>query len=137
MDHDNPPKPVSCHHINKVIKAQTVDECLFIIPKNLFNQLNFDEISCHDWHLYATDFSLSSKKLGYNTYIIPSYIYHLSSGYSLSEEYYNTLKLLLKKHKTLFFIRTVFGNYNTIIPLYIQRKLNPYFYKIFKLIHFQ
>lgn len=131
LDHGIPLKPVSKHVIDQPTEVQTVDECLFIIPKKLFNKINFDDECCYDWHLYAADFCLSSEKLGYKTYILPLYIQHISNGNSTLEEYFNTLKLLLIKHRSYFIIRTVFGNYFTIFPLSLQINLKSFFYKIF------
>ena len=76
IEDGNPPKLAGPNYIYETMEVQTLDECLIMIPKNVFNLLHFDGDVCDDWHLYATDYSLSVKKLGYNSYIIPQYIYH-------------------------------------------------------------
>jgi len=120
--------------IRKPTEVQTVDECLIIIPKSVFNKLRFDEKVCNDWHLYSVDYSLSIKKLGYNVFVIPKYIYHLSSGFKpigklertlrgpLQRSYYLSLKKVLYKHKNYYEkIYTTCGICKTTYPLCFQR----------------
>lgn len=108
--------------IHKPELMQTLDECLIIIPKSIFNILQFDEKTCDDWHLYAVDYCLSIKRYAYDAYVIPMFIYHKSAGASFSETYYTTLKKILKKHrKTHNFIYTTMGDWNVYYPLSIQK----------------
>jgi len=93
-----PPVLAGPIQIEKPEKVQTLDECLIIIPKKLFNKIRFDEIVCDNWHLYATDYCLMVKKAGYDVYVLPLGGYHASPGYSFTPEaYYSTLKKLVKK----------------------------------------
>ncbi|PKP61968.1 family 2 glycosyl transferase [Candidatus Atribacteria bacterium HGW-Atribacteria-1] len=121
-------------HIKKPIKVQTVDECLIIIPKSVFSILQFDEKICNDWHLYAIDYSLSIRRLEYNVYVMPMYVYHLSTGFKpigklerilrgpLQRGYYLSLKKVLNKHKNYYEkIYTTCGIYRTAYPLFLQR----------------
>jgi GT2 family glycosyltransferase len=122
IKHDNPPRFAGKIQIKKPSKVQTVDECLTIIPKSVFNKLRFDEKVCNDWHLYAVDYCLSIKRLGFDSYVIPVFVYHKSSGYSMSEKYFITLKKVLKKHKNYYNkIYTTMGNWSTRYPLNIIR----------------
>ena len=122
IKHDNPPRLAGEIQIRKPTKVQTVDECLVIIPKSVFNILQFDEKVCNDWHLYAVDYCLSVKRLGFDSYVIPVFIYHKSSGYSISEKYFIILKKVLKKHKNYYNkIYTTMGNWSTRCPLNIIR----------------
>lgn len=99
-----------------------MDECLIIIPKSIFTKLQFDENTCNDWHLYAVDYCLSVQKIGFNSYVIPMFIYHKSPGYSMSEQYYKTLKKILKKYKNYYaMVYTTMGNWSTRYPLNIIR----------------
>ncbi|MTK63822.1 MAG: family 2 glycosyl transferase [Methanobacterium sp.] len=93
-----PPKDVGVN-VDHPIEVQTVDECLFIVPRSLFNKLEFDEKTCPDWHLYGADYCLDSRKLGKSVYIIPIEIYHVSRSESFSESYYTTLKNVVEKHR--------------------------------------
>jgi glycosyltransferase involved in cell wall biosynthesis len=108
--------------IKNPTKVQTVDECLVITPKSVFDMLRFDEEVCDDWHLYAVDYCLSVKILGFDAYVLPCYIHHRSAGYSFSEKYYLTLKKVLKKHKKRCkWIYTTCGDWDTSFPLGLQR----------------
>ena len=59
IDHCIPPKPAGNIRIDKPVKVQTLDECLVIVPAPVFNEMQFDENVCDNWHLYAVDYSLS------------------------------------------------------------------------------
>jgi len=122
IKHGNPPRFVGKMQIEKPIEVQTVDECLTIIPKSIFTKLQFDENVCNDWHLYAVDYCLSIKKLGFCSYVIPIFIYHKSPGYSMSGKYFATLKKVLKKHKSYYGkIYTTVGNWSTKYPVNIKK----------------
>lgn len=111
-------------------KVQTLDECLVIIPKNIFKKINFDEVVCDNWHLYGTDYCLSVKKAGYDVYVIPMAGYHASPGYSFSaEEYYSTLQKLIQKHKKDHkWIFTSTGSWSTVYPLFLQITYQKLYY---------
>lgn len=117
-----PPKFAGTVQVKEPKRVQTLDECLFIIPKEIFNKIRFDEITCDNWHLYATDYCLSVQNEGYDVFVIPMGGYHASPGYSFTPEgYYSTLKKLIKKHKANYkWIYTTTGSWNTILPLNIQ-----------------
>ena len=102
-------------------KVQTLHECLFIIPKAV-NDIKFDKVTCDNWHLYATDYCLTVKNLGYNVFVIPMGGYHASPGYSFTPDgYYSTLKKLVEKHKANYrWIYTTTGSWNTVLPLELQ-----------------
>ena len=62
--------------LKKPIKVQTIDELLFIIPKNVFDLDNFDEDL--KWHSYASEYCLRILSKGLKTYILPLYVSHNS-----------------------------------------------------------
>jgi hypothetical protein len=100
--------------------VQTLDECLFIIPKSIFNKIQFDEISCQNWHLYAVDYCLTIKRYHKNVFVIPLSLYHVSNAYSFSNDYYSTLKKISKKHRKYFKkISTTMGIWSTN-PILLQ-----------------
>lgn len=110
--------------IQKPEPVQTVDECLLLIPKSVFNILQFDEDTCDSWHLYGVDYCLSCKRLGFEVLVIPRSIYHRSMG-SLTRSYYLALKKIFKKNKIEFKrIYTTCGDWSTSSPLTLQRVLN-------------
>ena len=128
-----PKKAAGGIYIKEPTKVQTVDECLIIISNPVFSLLKFDEKVCNDWHVYAVDYSLSIRKLGYDVYVIPMYIYHLSIGFKAEEKpkvalkgpypksYYRSMKKLMNKHKIFYKkIYTTCGTYKTKWPLFLQ-----------------
>ena len=121
IEHDNPPELAGDNYISESINVQTLDECLVVIPKSVFDILQFDEKVCDDWHLYSVDYCLSIKKKKYGVYLMPMYVYHMSHGFSFSNKYYNTLNKVLEKHKSYKKIYTTCGDWNTSIPLILQR----------------
>ena len=124
IKHDIPPKLAGRLPVTDPVKVQTVDECLAIIPKSVFNKIQFDEIVCDDWHLYITDYCLAVKKMGLEVYVIPAFLYHMSAGFSFSGKYYLTLKKVLGKHKRNYrLICTPYGRWSPYYPLIIQRPI--------------
>ena len=125
------------------VTVQTLDECLTIVPRDVFNVLQFDEITCDGWHLYAVEYCVSSTLLGFALYVLPLHTYHLSEGTSstptepfdrlishcpmtastfLPKEYYVALKKVIKKHKNnVSKIHTVFGDWSTSSPIALQQ----------------
>jgi len=121
MMHGSPPKHAGHIKIDKPERVQTVDECLFIIPKTVFDVLKFDEEVCNDWHLYSVDYSLSAAKLGLDAYVLPLELYHVSGGASMSKMYYRTLSKVARKHKKdIRWIHTSLGSWRTHVPISLQ-----------------
>jgi glycosyltransferase involved in cell wall biosynthesis len=137
IKHGIPPKTVlGAVPVQKPEKVQTVDECLVIIPRPVFDMLQFDEEVCDDWHLlYTVDYSLSVARLGLDAYVIPSFIYHRSKGIPnrnilqiiwsigiLPTEFYQTLEKLLKKHRShTKQVYATSGFWSTSYPLILHR----------------
>lgn len=115
------PVDVSPFKITKAEKASTLDECLFIIPKTVFDKYNLNEDICDDWHLYAVEYVYNIKNQGLEAYIIPTTLEHMSKGASMSETYYTTLPKLQKKYLKRGLIRTCMGDWFTFIPVSIQK----------------
>jgi hypothetical protein len=140
LRHGDPPRPAGNIQIDSPEKVQTLDECLILIPKPVFDELQFDEETCDDWHLYAVDYSLSVGELGYDVYVIPDYVYHRSSGDSMSDGYYRVLDKVLEKHRNAYpVIYTTNGDWSTAHPIIVYRllrlanKLNYYFLRLKRL----
>ncbi|MBT9150847.1 MAG: hypothetical protein DDT40_01026 [candidate division WS2 bacterium] len=127
-------------------KVQTLDGLLIIVPNSVFNMLTFDEEVCDDWHLYAEDYCLSARKLGFDAYAIPMFIYHRYTG-ALSENlfrailslgqlpkgYYQTMEKLLKKHKNYCkYVYATNGGWSTSQPLVWQRMVRLTIYLLVK-----
>ncbi|MDI6641957.1 MAG: glycosyltransferase, partial [Elusimicrobiota bacterium] len=102
IQHGTPPT-TWCYgrYIQKPEPVQTVDECLIIIPRHVFNILRFDEKVCNGWHLYAVDYCLSVRKISLEVYVIPMFIYH-KMGTVVAPDYFFTLFKVLRKHRSNF-----------------------------------
>ena len=122
--------------IQELELVQTLDECLVIIPKSVFDVMQFDLAVCKHWHLYAHDYCLSIATKGFDVYVIPQFIYHRSTGHSSraahrrvtslnalpDAEYFDTLNHLIKKHKNQYkWIHTSNGSWRTTYPLVLQK----------------
>ena len=94
--------------INTPIEVQTLDEQLLIIPKKVFDSLQFDEENCNGWHLYGVEYCLSLKKLGLKSFVLPLSVRHLSKG-RFDESYFEILQKILKKHRREKIISTTMG----------------------------
>ena len=138
IKHGIPPNIVSFFNLEKVEIASTVDECIFIIPRKVFDILQFDEKTCFDWHLYATDYSLAVSRLGFNAYLIPSELIHASKGSSMSESYYKTLSKIQKKYLSKVIFRNCMGDWYNYIPINFQKRCKEIKkqHKVFDLFNF-
>jgi hypothetical protein len=118
----NPPVPAADWPVERLLEVQTLDECLMLIPKVVFDKCKFDEDVCVDWHLYSVDYCLSIKNLSYKAFVLPLPGYHRSTGYSMSKGYYTTLKRIFIKHKGRYpIIYTTMGFWNTSKSVYLNR----------------
>lgn len=124
--HGFPPfYPEGSKKLKGIEKVQTLDECLFIVPKAVLLDLPFDEETCSGWHLYSVDYCLSAGK-STDVVVLPLDLYHRSSGDSMSDDYYRILRKVARKHSgccdTIF---STCGNWSTN-----KWKLEFYLFKI-------
>jgi len=130
--HGVPPRPAGDEMIQCVETAQTVDECALIIPKEKFRHIKFDEAVCDDWHLYGVEYSLSVIKINMNVFVLPLVAYHGSAAYSMSDNYYKTMRKVIKKHKMDHkIIYTTMGDWRTNLPLFFYKRIKLILYKKF------
>jgi len=100
-------------------KVQTLDECLLIVPRNVFAQLKFDEELFDGWDCYAADYCLAVQQFDLAAYVIPTPSIHCAirakndiSDYKDLLKYQKILyKKYKNKHKKLY---TWMGNLNEI-----------------------
>lgn len=113
--------------IRNPIEVQTVDECMFIVKRELINRYNFPEKQ--GFHLYATEYCLLMLKKGYTNYVVPAEIWHLSEGRSLDPNYMKQLETIIKDYKNDFdVIYTTVKKWTTKgLLAYIYRKY--YYFK--------
>lgn len=109
--------------IDKPVKVQTLDECLIVVPKKVFQVRKFDESTCDGWHLYGVDYCLMMDEMGLDVYVLPLPIIHKSSGDPFADEYYRTLGKLFKKYKENYStIHTTVSNWNTSYPVALEKR---------------
>lgn len=127
ITHGIPPDRASRFHVTAPMKVQTIDECAFVVPKSVFNQLRFDEETCYHWHLYSVEYCLSANRLGYSAYVLPLELYHKSEGASMSKDYFLVLEKVIEKHKEEYSkIYTAMGNWATNYPMTILKSYFAY-----------
>jgi hypothetical protein len=140
--HCTPPKPVGQDTLRAPAPVQTLDECLLIVPRAVFERAGFDEAVCDDWHLYGVDYCLSCKRSGLGVYVLPLTLYHMTFSTTAATQditsrtiselgsfpaalppgYYRTLKKLLSKHRKDYgIIYTTCGIWRTRYPVWSQR----------------
>jgi hypothetical protein len=80
-------------------EAETLDECLLLVPRAVFDHLKFDEVTFDAWDCYASDYCLSASDMGLKSYVIPLPCSHCCtrSGHGRWE-----FKGLLKYQKRLY-----------------------------------
>jgi len=116
-------------------EVQTLDECLLIIPKSVFNKLSFDEKTFNNWHCYGVDYCLCAKGKGLKNYVIPLFVYHRS----LRSNIRNLLKYqirLYKKHNYKKIYVTTTPQELSLKKLLLQSVVNialPIYHKVFPL----
>ena len=62
--------------VQKLEEVQTLDECLLIVPRPVFDKLKFDDKVFDGWHCYGADYCLSVRQLGLRAYVIPGSCSH-------------------------------------------------------------
>lgn len=80
-------------------KCETLDECLYIIKNEKKYIDEFKKMIGDGWHLYAVEYCIRMKLIGEDVYVIPSNIYHASSGASFDDSYYIQLKKISRHYK--------------------------------------
>lgn len=84
--------------LTEATSVQTLDGCVLIIPKGVFDGLPFDATTIKGWCLYGTDYALTAARLGYRVLAIPQKIYHLSTG-RWNADYYRAIRTIIHKHR--------------------------------------
>lgn len=115
-------------------QVQTLDECLLIVPKEIFSKTQFDEKTFDGWHCYGVDYCLSVRQMGFKPYVVPAFIYHRSLRSNVKDLPKYQERLYNKAGKNYKRIYTTCGEIswlrlkslsliNTLLPLY--RRLFP------------
>jgi hypothetical protein len=78
--------------------VQTLDESVLIIPRGVFEAIQFDEDNFRGWHCYGADYCLTATSQGLRNYVIPSQIYHNSPNLNIAD-LLKEQRILFEKHK--------------------------------------
>lgn len=108
------------------VEVQTVDECLFILKKEVLKLYPFPNID--GWHLYAVEQCLLLKEKGFKNYVVPANLWHISDGKSLDANYVVQLKRILKKYSNYKYINTTVRKWPTS-KVYMLIGVNLYYLK--------
>ncbi|MBO5450615.1 MAG: hypothetical protein J6A11_03620 [Lachnospiraceae bacterium] len=85
----------------KLYEVSCVDEGMFAMKKETWENHNFDEVLCDNWHLYCVEACLNARKNGHKVYVYPIQIHHFSKG-TISLEYMKNLKRLCEVYRRDF-----------------------------------
>ncbi|MBN1547649.1 MAG: hypothetical protein JW902_13440 [Syntrophaceae bacterium] len=111
--HGIPPRPAGREPLQNNVKVQTLDGCLLIVPKHIFERLPFDEAHS-GWYLYVAGYCLDLLRNGYQSYVIPELIYHESTGPADPCTYEGAIQYLIAKHGSrIDTIYTTVGKWKT------------------------
>lgn len=114
IEHSLPRVRVSEDFLTNEVAVNSLDECLFVIPKQCLQEHPFDEQVCDHWHLYTVEYCYQMKKLNKDVVVLPLKAYHLSQGDFMNEGYYETLlKVANKYHKDFNRIETTIRSWST------------------------
>lgn len=79
----------------------TLDECMIAANSCVFKSIQFDEINCDGWHLYAADLCMQCHILDIPVKVFDADIIHLSGG-NADKAFYRCEKRLAKKYRKRF-----------------------------------
>jgi hypothetical protein len=115
------PSPMAAAvRIEKPEEVMTVDECLAVIPRPVFEKYQFDEAVCDGWHAYMVEYCLRIKKAGLGVYVLPCALYHGSPG-RLNAAYFKAINKVLRKHRGAYNkIYTICGCWDARTPIFFQ-----------------
>lgn len=94
--------------------VQSLDECLLMIPKDVFSRQSFDEQTFNGWHCYGADYCLNVQLFGLRAYVIPGPIHHNSTTRNLEGLLEQQLKLFRKHGVRYNEIWTLTGYLNRV-----------------------
>ena len=119
-------------------EVQTLDECLLIVPRSVFERQRFDEEVFDGWDCYGADYCLGAKQMGLKVYVIPLPCSHCCSRASYSIWQFKGLskyqERLYRKHKGNFRrIYTWMGDISwlNLILRSLMRSVGPLYLRLF------
>jgi hypothetical protein len=114
VHHGNPPFRKLRKKPRKPVPVQTLDGCLMIVPKAVFQKIPFDEKVVNGWYLYTANYCLDLTRAGYLIYVLPCAVYHESTGPADPVSYDQARQVLIERHRDhLKVIYTTVGTWTT------------------------
>lgn len=117
---------------DKRAEVQCLDELCMVVKNN--SDFRFDEVACHNYHLYGTDLCLNYLSKGYRNFAINVPCTHLSDGFSNLmkienlNKYINSSFNVFKKWRGKFkLFRNQTAKFNSVensIMFYVSEELN-------------
>jgi hypothetical protein len=98
--------------IDTAADCDTLDECLLIIPHDIFVLFPF-RYTGDVWHLYGTEYALRMHDNQKRVVVMPVKLWHRSEGDSINHSYFVTLQKICRQYRHLKAIYTIFGKYHT------------------------
>lgn len=83
----------------ELMRAITLDECMFAMRKSLWQKLKFDEKTCDNWHFYGADICYNNLLNGGENLILSGDICHESKGSAYNKPFRRSLKSMVKKYR--------------------------------------
>ncbi len=119
--------------VQKPEEVQTLDECLLIVPKAVFDNIKFDEKIFDNWHCYGADYSLCVREKGLKAYVIPAFIYHRSLRVNINGllKYQKMLYKKYQKNYKHIFLTTGEISWVKLMLRTIGAFLHPFYKKFF------
>ena len=119
-----------------MIECDTIDECFFGGYTEHFRTNPFNESLCNNWHFYAAESCLNTKRNHNHVYICDSRLVHLSLGSESLSFHYGFYKLCRHYAKYFSLISTTFITSRTdfihCFPLFVYRYLRCIIRKILR-----
>jgi hypothetical protein len=119
------------YSLQEPVRAMTVDECCAIVPRDVFQNHQFDTTVCDNWHLYVVEYCLRIQSFGLGVFVLPVDMHHGSKG-RLNASYFMALKKVLARYKNIHQkIYTSCGCWDTATPIVWQAVsylVKKYFY---------
>ena len=120
--------------LKKKEEVQTLDECLMIVLKSVFEKIQFDEKTFDNWHCYGADYCLVIKQMELKTYVIPAFVYHRSLRSNIKGLVTYQKRLYNKHRENYRRIYTTSGEIYWLRLKYVEciRFFRPFYKKFFK-----
>ena len=84
---------------DRVSHAETLDECLFVIPREVFARRQLANFA-PTWHLYAVEYCLWANTQASNgVAVLPLELWHRSAAASFNANYYDAARILIRNYR--------------------------------------